>query len=83
MPHLWHSYTRQPDIQGDDTTILILWISTLTDQLPGKDVLIEVVLDLLVSDVDAQLLKRVGLEVLKPKDVQEAGGVALVTEMWE
>lgn len=34
--------------------------------------LVEVKLDLLVCDVDAQLLKRVLLEVLKSKDVQDS-----------
>lgn len=41
-------------------------------QFPGKDMLVEVVLDLLVGNVDAQLFKGVALEVLKAKDVQQA-----------
>ena len=40
--------------------------------------LVEVKLDLLVGDVDAQLLERVLLEVLKTKDVQNADVQALV-----
>ena len=38
---------------------------------PGEDVLVEVVLQLLVCDVDAELLKRVVLEVLKPENIQQ------------
>ncbi len=37
---------------------------------PGEDVLVEVELDLLIGDVDAELLKRVPLKVFKAKDVQ-------------
>lgn len=40
--------------------------------------LVEVELDLLVGNVDAQLLKGVLLEVLKAKDVQDADVQALV-----
>lgn len=40
--------------------------------LPGEYVLIEVELNLLVGDVDAELLKRVVLEVLEAEDVQDA-----------
>ena len=43
-----------------------------THLLKGKDVLVEVKLNLFVGDVDAQLLKRVLLEVLKSKDVQDS-----------
>lgn len=43
-----------------------------THLLEGKDVLVEVKLDLLVGDVDAQLLKRVLLEVLEAEDVQDS-----------
>lgn len=46
--------------------------------LPGEYVLVEVELDLFVGDVDAELLKRVPLEVLKAKDVQDANVQALV-----
>lgn len=45
---------------------------------PSKDVLVEVELDLLVGDVDAQLLKGVFLEVFKTKDVQDADVKAFV-----
>ena len=41
-------------------------------QFPGKDVLVEVVLDLLIGNVDTQLFKGVALEVLKAKYVQQA-----------
>lgn len=40
--------------------------------LPSKDVLVEVKLDLLVGDVDAELLEGVLLEVFKTKNVQDA-----------
>ena len=49
-----------------------------THLLPGKDVLVEVVLDLLIGDVDAQLLKGVDFKVLKAKDVQDADVGAIV-----
>jgi len=39
---------------------------------PGEYVLVEVKLDLLVGDVDAELLEGVLLEVLEPEDVQDA-----------
>lgn len=45
---------------------------------PRKDVLVEVKLDLLVGNVDAELLKGVLLEVFKTKDVQDADVEALV-----
>lgn len=45
---------------------------------PRKDVLVEVKLDLLVGNVDAELLKRVLLEVFKTKYVQDADVKALV-----
>lgn len=40
--------------------------------------LVEVELDLLVGDVDAQLLERVPLEVLKAKNIQDANVQARV-----
>lgn len=40
--------------------------------------LVEVKLDLLIGDVDAELLERVLLEVLKTEDVQDADVQALV-----
>lgn len=45
--------------------------------LPSKYVLVEVKLDLLVGDVDAELLERVLLKVLKAEDVQYADVQAL------
>ena len=39
--------------------------------LPGEDVLVEKVLDLLVGDVDAQLLEAVAREVLEAENVQK------------
>ena len=41
--------------------------------------LVEVVLQLLISDVDAELLKRVVLEVLKPENVQQTDRQRLAT----
>lgn len=43
-----------------------------THLFEGKYVLVEVKLDLLVCDVDAQLFKRVLFEILKSKDVQDS-----------
>ena len=39
--------------------------------LPCEDVFVEVVVQLLVSDVDAQLLKRVRRKVFKPENIQD------------
>lgn len=41
--------------------------------------LVEVKLDLLVGDVDAELLERVLLEVLEAEDVQDADGLEVVS----
>ena len=46
--------------------------------LPGEYVLVEVKLDLLVGNVDAELLERILLEVLEAKDVQDANVQTLV-----
>lgn len=46
--------------------------------LPGEYVLVEVELDLLVGDVDAELLEGVLPEVLKAEDVQDANGLEVV-----
>ena len=49
-----------------------LWLPwTHVYLLPGKDVLVEVELQLLIGHVDTQLLKRVATKVLKTKDVQD------------
>ena len=37
--------------------------------LNAKALLVEVALQLFIAEVDAQLLKRVGLQNLKPKDI--------------
>lgn len=42
--------------------------------------LVEVILQLLVGIVDAELFKTVPLEVLKPEDVKDPNGQALGTE---
>lgn len=39
--------------------------------------LVEVILELLIGIVDAELFKTVPLEVLKPKDVEDPDGQAL------
>ena len=39
---------------------------------PGKDMLVEVMVQLLVRDVDAQLLKAVDRKVLEAKNVQDS-----------
>ena len=44
----------------------------ITHLLKGKYMLVEVKLDLFISNVDAQLLKGVLLEVFKSKDVQDS-----------
>lgn len=49
-----------------------------THLFPSEYVLVEVELDLLVGDVDAELLERVPLEVLEAEDVQDADVQALV-----
>ena len=43
-----------------------------THLFESEYVLVEVELDLLVCDIDAQLFKRVLFEVLKSKDVQDS-----------
>ena len=42
--------------------------------LPLEDMLVELLLQALIGQVDAQLLKAVLLEALKPVDVQDANG---------
>ncbi len=42
--------------------------------------LVEVVLNLLIGNVDAQLLKGVSLEVLKAKDIKNAYGETFIPE---
>lgn len=39
--------------------------------LPGKDVLVEVELKLLIGNIDAELLEWVAAEVLEAKDIQD------------
>ena len=51
---------------------------TETDLLPGKDVLVEVILDLLIGNVDTQLLKGILLKILKAKDIKYSNGEALI-----
>lgn len=45
-----------------------------------EDVLIDVMLQFLIGVVDAQLLKTVCLEVLKPKHIQDTNGQTLKPE---
>ena len=56
-------------MQWNSDAVMQWWASHL---LQGKDVLVEVELDLLIGDVDAELLERVLLEVLEAEDVQDA-----------
>lgn len=39
---------------------------------PGKDMLIEVELNLFIGNVDAELFKRIFFEILKAKDIQNS-----------
>ncbi len=48
-----------------------------THLLQIEDVVVEIILQLLVCIVDAELLKAVGLKVLKAKNVQDTNGQAL------
>lgn len=45
--------------------------------LQVEDVVVEIILQLLICIVDAELLKAVGLKVLKTKNVQDTNGQAL------
>lgn len=45
--------------------------------LQVEDVVVEIILQLLICIVDAELLKAVGLKVLETKNVQDADGQAL------
>ena len=44
----------------------------LSDLFPGKDVLVEVELQLFVGNVDAELLEGIDAKVFKAKDVQNS-----------
>lgn len=48
--------------------------------LKSKNVLIEVVLDLFIGDVDAQLLEGIPLKILEPKDIQDPHVHAVICE---
>lgn len=56
-------------IRADHLKPIYAWRTHLFE---SKYVLVEIKLNLLVCDVDAQLLKRVLLEVFKSKDVQDS-----------
>ena len=47
------------------------------DLLKLKDVLIEVILQVFIGVVDAELFKAVAIKILKPKDVQNSNGITL------
>ena len=64
------SVVRELDVLGLDAFPFVLIL------LPGKDVLVEVELQLLVGRVDAHLLKAVVLKVLKARQVQDAHTVS-------
>lgn len=55
-----------------------MWVWAILYLFPSEYVLVEVKLDLLIGDVDAELLERVLLEVLKTEYVQDANVQALV-----
>ena len=57
----------------------IIPVTSPAHLLPCKYMLIEVELQLLISHVNAQLLKRVLLEILKPKYVQNGDVVMSFT----
>lgn len=52
-------------------------VNPTADLLQVKNVIIEVILQLLVCIVDAELLEAVDLEVFKPKNVQDTDGQTL------
>lgn len=64
LPNAWKSSQTIEDWKKND------FIRGRMYLFPGEDVLVEVELDLLIGDVDAELLKRVPLKVFKAKDVQ-------------
>lgn len=64
LPKAWKSSQTIEDWKKND------FIRGRMYLFPGEDVLVEVELDLLIGDVDAELLKRVPLKVFKAKDVQ-------------
>lgn len=45
---------------------------------PGKDMLIEVELNLFIGNVDAELFKRIFFEILKAKDIQNSNVQTIV-----
>ena len=47
--------------------------------LPGEHILVEVKLELLVSNIDAELLKRIVLAILESKNVKNTNTVQLLT----
>ena len=49
---------------------------------PLEDVLVELLLQALIGQVDAQLLKAVLLEALKAVDIQDADGVLATLATW-
>lgn len=53
---------------------------TTTYLLKLKDVLVDVILQFLISVVNTQLLKAIFLEVLESKHIQDANGQALKTK---
>lgn len=52
-------------------------LNSTTHLLQVEDVIVEVILQLLVCIVDTELLKAVGLKVLKPENVQDTDGQTL------
>ncbi len=46
---------------------------------PGKDVLIEVILNLLISDIYTKLLERIPLKILESKNIQNSNSITLIS----
>lgn len=53
-------------------TVMINILHAHTHLLPSKYMLVEIELQLFIGYVDTQLLKRVGTEILEPKNVQNS-----------
>lgn len=54
-------------------------VKSTTHLFQGEDVIVEIILQLFICIVDAELLKAVGFEVLKAKNVQDANRQTLET----
>ena len=68
---------------NDTDELTLMNVSLVTDLFQFEHVLVEVVLQLLVGEVDAKLLKAVLLKVFESKDVENANRIALEWENFE